>query len=169
MVETSKFVQQVAKCVTEYKNKNNNKKHSMNYYEIVENNIQWYTLVAEHFTYLLEMLKGEDRTQAKRNAMQWYNQAYETAYKSLMPHNLVRIQLVLQFSEFLAKHMSNLETALNISKTTFDLVVKYEIESKNQSDNYLDVTTTLQKIKDNIDLWNKMVKHKQNKRTDSFL
>jgi hypothetical protein len=161
MVEVSKFIQKVAKSVIKKNNKNSDETNPMNYYESVENDIEWYALVAEHFVYLLEMLEGEDRTEAKYIAMRWYNQAYEVAYKSLMPHNPLRVHLVLQYSEFLAKHMSNLKLAINISKTAFDLAVKHEIEAKNQSENYFDVTKTLQMIKDNVDLWNKMVKQQR--------
>lgn len=73
-------------------------------------------MVADYYRYVAESAQGDKLTQVKNGALDFYNQASDTANKDLEPCNPIRLGLALNFSVFYFEVMNDHKKACELGE-----------------------------------------------------
>jgi len=116
-----------------------------------ESRVFYHKMKGDYFRYLAEFCKGQNHSRVASEAHDAYQMASDIATNELTPTDPVRLNLALNFSVFYYEVFSAPEKACLLAKAAFNDALTEMDELR--SDEYEDVTTIMQLLRDNLTLW----------------
>jgi len=118
-----------------------------------EGRVYYMKLEADYTRYLSELSSGKDHTRLTERAHNLYKKAADIALCHLPATNVVRVNLMLNFSVFYYEVYNSPERACILGKATYNQAVESGVLDPDPEDRHADARAILKLIKENLSLW----------------